>query len=77
VKVSVWLAGALLAAVAGLLYRARLRAYRRGSSLSDDHIRSIETHGRVEVDEPLDLDEIRREERRFLEETAWDEPDED
>jgi hypothetical protein len=71
-----WLAGALLAAVAAYLYRARLRAYRHGTALSDEQIRRIEEQGRVELDEPLDLAEIREEEERFWEETAWDEPEE-
>lgn len=71
-----WIGGALLLAVAGWLYRARLRAYRHGSALGDEHIRAIETHGRLEVDEPLDLAEICEEEERFWKEARWDEPDE-
>jgi hypothetical protein len=67
----------LLALVAGLVYRSRLnRAIgSREPVLSDDMIRQIETSGRIDVDEPLDLGEIQEEEARFWEET-WDEPDE-
>ncbi len=44
--------------------------------LVDEAIRRIETEGRVEVDEPNDLDHIREEEARFWDETAWDDPEE-
>jgi hypothetical protein len=67
----------ILALTGGLLYRSRLvRA--TGSSepvLSDDMVRQIEHSGWIEVDEPLDLQEIQEEEARFWEE-PWDEPDE-
>jgi hypothetical protein len=43
--------------------------------LTDDMIRQIEERGRVELDEPLDLDQIQEEEARFWEE-HWDDPDE-
>jgi hypothetical protein len=49
------------------------RSLRRG--LSEEMIRQIETHGRIEMDEPLDREHIAREEERFWEET-WDEPEE-
>jgi hypothetical protein len=67
----------LLALVAGFLYRARVsRAVgQRGPALSDDMVRQIEESGWVEVDEPLDYEEIQQEEARFWEE-PWDEPDE-
>ena len=70
-----WITGALLVIVAAVAYRVRVRRY-RASELSDDLIARIENVGTIEVDEPLDLEHIRREEERFLEETAWDEPDE-
>jgi hypothetical protein len=68
---------ALLALAAGFLYRRRLRRFgeEEGVHLSDDMIRQIEERGRVEMDEPLDWDEIRQEEEQFWEET-WDEPEE-
>jgi hypothetical protein len=67
----------LLAVAAGLMYRSRLtRVIRSGEPvLTDDMIRQIEDRGRVDVEEPLDLDEIEEEEARFWEE-PWDEPDE-
>lgn len=68
-----WLfaAGAVLVAGAGLVVRRRLARLR---GLSDDAIRSIEAHGRIEVEEPLDLQEAAEEEERFWGET-WDEPE--
>lgn len=65
--------GAAIVAVAWLGTRQRLRRL-RDRDLSDDVIRQIEVSGRVEVDEPLDLDEAAEEEERFWEET-WDEPE--
>jgi hypothetical protein len=67
----------VLALAAGLVYRSRLNeAIGSGQAvLSDDMIRQIEEGGSVELDEPLDLDEIQEEEARFWEE-PWDEPDE-
>lgn len=64
----------LLAVAAALVYRRRLQ--RTTITLDDSMIRSIETHGVVDVDEPLDLEAIREEEERFLEEERWDEADE-
>ena len=64
--------GALLVAGAGLMVRRRMARLRDG--LSDDAIRSIETSGRIEMDEPLDLGEAAEEEERFWSET-WDEPE--
>jgi hypothetical protein len=67
----------LLALAAGLLYRSRLLRVtgRRTPALTDDLVREIEERGRIELDEPLDIDQIQQEEARFWEET-WDEPDE-
>ena len=68
---------ALLAIAGGVLYRNRVRDYvgRRRGMVDDDMIRRIETQGRVDVEDPLDLDEVRREEDRFWSET-WDRPEE-
>jgi len=69
---------AVLALAGGLLYRRRLEAAKRlegGDFLSDELIRQIETSGRIELEEPLDLKEIRAEEEQFWSET-WDEPEE-
>lgn len=63
----------LLAVAAALVYRRRLQ--RTTITLDDSMIRSIETHGVIDVDEPLDLEAIREEEERFLEEERWDEAD--
>jgi hypothetical protein len=62
---------------AGLIYRTRLgRMSTRRAPLTDDMIRRIEEHGAIDVDDDeLDLQHIRKEEERFLEET-WDEPEE-
>ena len=64
--------GALLVAGAGLVARRRLVRLRRG--LSDDAIREIESRGRLQMDEPLDLAEAAEEEERFWSE-SWDEPE--
>jgi hypothetical protein len=69
---------ALLAVAGGVIYRTRLgRLGVRKRPLTDDMIRRIEEDGtlQVEDDEALDMQHIREEEDRFLEET-WDEPDE-
>jgi hypothetical protein len=70
-----WLfaAGAVLVAGAWWANRRRLRRM-RDPGLSDADIRRIEASGRVERDEPLDLDEAAEEEERFWGET-WDEPE--
>ena len=68
---------ALLGAAAAIVMRRRIRDYVAGPDvLDDDMIRRIEQEGVVEVEEPLDLDEVREEEERFWSET-WDIPDED
>ena len=70
-----WLfaAGAVLVAAAWLSSRRRLRQL-KDRELSDAAIRQIEASGRVDVDEPLDLEEAREEEERFWSE-SWDEPE--
>ncbi|MEJ2216119.1 MAG: hypothetical protein P8099_05835 [Gemmatimonadota bacterium] len=65
---------AALAVVGYVISRRRLQARRREASLDDDAIRRIEAGGRVDVEEPLDLDEAREEEERFWNED-WDEPE--
>jgi hypothetical protein len=67
----------VLALAAGLVYRSRLtRVIRSGDPvLTDDMVRQIEEQGQVDVDDPLDLEQIQDEEARFWEE-QWDEPDE-
>lgn len=72
------LALALLALAGGVVYRRRIRDYVGGArkGLDDDMIRHIEEQGRIEVEEPLDLDEVRLEEERFWSE-SWDTPEEE
>lgn len=65
---------ALLVVIAAVLYTRRIA--RASTVLDDETLRAIEDHGYVEVDEPLDLDLIREEERQFLEEERWDEAEE-
>lgn len=65
--------GALLVAGAWVGHRRRLRRL-KDRGLDDAAIRRIEASGRVEMDEPLDLDEAAEEERQFWSET-WDEPE--
>lgn len=68
---------AMVAAVATLLTRRRIRDYIEGrSSLDDDMIRRIEEQGALEVEDPTDMEEVRLEEERFWNET-WDLPDEE
>ncbi|HSJ23827.1 MAG TPA: hypothetical protein VK929_04015 [Longimicrobiales bacterium] len=66
-----------LALTASLVFRARLNRVvgSRETALSDEMVRQIEESGWVEVDEPLDYEEIQEEEARFWEE-PWEEPDE-
>lgn len=67
---------ALLAAAGGALYLLRLRDAAAGDRLTDDMIEQIERRGSVDVDEPLDLDDIADEEARFWDEERWDDADE-
>jgi hypothetical protein len=73
-----WLGLALLVVAAGAVVRLRMRSVKRRDEmeLTDDMVRQIEEEGRLETDrrEPLDYDEIRREEDRFWSE-SWDEPE--
>jgi hypothetical protein len=63
---------AVLVAGAGLVARRRLARLRAG--LSDEAIREIESGGRLQLDDPLDLAEAAEEEERFWSE-SWDEPE--
>lgn len=65
--------GAVIVLAAWAASRRRLRRL-RDRPLSDAAIRQIEVSGRVEVDEPLDLEEAAAEEERFWDE-SWDEPE--
>ena len=67
---------AVLVAVAGWRFRQRLRHQTR-SGVTDEIVRQIETLGRVDAEdvEPLDLEQVRAEEDEFWAET-WDEPEE-
>lgn len=44
--------------------------------VDDDALRRILDQGRLEADDPLDLDRVREEERRFWEEERWDDVEE-
>jgi hypothetical protein len=67
----------ILALAGGLIYRSRLTRVTGSSEpvLTDDMLRQIEQSGWIELDEPLDLDDIQEEEARFWEE-SWEEPEE-
>ena len=74
-----WMLVALLALAGAAAWRkrpGRSGATEPGHLLDDELIRRIEAEGRVEVDEPNDLDHIREEEARFWEESAWDDHEE-
>ena len=79
----VWILLAVLVAIAALRFRRRMAARRARASgpiVDDDAIRRILDEGALDIDdedeEPLDLDEIAREEEEFWNE-SWDEPEED
>lgn len=57
------------------MYQAR-RQRLFEQALTDEMVRQIEEVGYVELDEPLDLQEIQEEEERFWEEAPWEEPEE-
>jgi hypothetical protein len=63
---------------AGLAYHAHRQRVTRLSAqtLTDDLVRQIEEIGTIDVDEPLDLQEIQEEEERFWEEAPWEEEEE-
>lgn len=77
----------LLSALAGLVVglvlvlgwlRVRRDVPRSGGvpQVDDDALRRILEDGRLEGEEPLDLDRAREEERRFWEEERWDDAEE-
>lgn len=68
-------AAAVLLIALAAVWRRRRRSP-RGGPLTDEMIADIETRGRLEVEEPLDLDEAAAEEERFWNEEPWDEPEE-
>ncbi len=72
-----FIALAVLVAVAGWTRRRRLRAQTR-AGVTDDIVRQIETLGHVDAEdvEPVDLEGARAEEDEFWAQT-WDEPDEE
>jgi hypothetical protein len=76
---AVWTGAAVLALVAAVRIRRRVRVHvDRRPTLDDDDVNDIIAHG-IYVspeDEPLDLDRAREEERRFREEAEWDEAEE-
>ena len=75
-----WFALALLLVAAGVRLRARMRRRygRSGPLVDDDAVRRIVEDGvlTTDEDEPLDLEEIEAEERRFWDEEEWDEAEE-
>jgi hypothetical protein len=79
----VWTCAALgavaLAVGAAVRIRMRLRAHvDKRPVLDDDDVRDIVAHGFYvsQEDEPLDLERVYEEERRFWEEAEWDEAEE-
>jgi hypothetical protein len=75
-----WILFGVLAALAGIRYRARLRSgHPHGPTVDDDAIRRILDEGTLmtteDDEEPLDLDEVARAEEEFWSE-SWDEPEE-
>jgi len=77
VTAGLFIALAVLVAVAGWRRRRRLRAQTR-TGVTDDIVRQIETLGRVDAEDvdPLDLEGARAEEDEFWAQT-WDEPEEE
>jgi len=75
----VWLATAVLTVVAALRLWTHLRAHvDPRPTLDDAAIREILDTGVYvsEEDEPIDLDSVHEEERRFWEEAEWDDVEE-
>lgn len=72
-----WAGLTVLAFMAGVSLRTRLSGgiVRRARVVDDAAIQQILETGQLTVDDPLDLDEIEEEEKRFWSE-SWDEPDE-
>ncbi|MGH7448515.1 MAG: hypothetical protein ACREK1_09605 [Longimicrobiales bacterium] len=75
--VSVAILFGMLVIAGAVVYRARgQRAGITKRALTDDMVRQIEETGYIDVDEPLDLEQIQDEEARFWEEQPWEEPEE-
>jgi hypothetical protein len=75
----VWMGALALALAAAVRSVARLRKHvERPPVLDDDDVRDIIAHGIYvsPADEPLDLERVHEEERRFWEEAEWDEAEE-
>lgn len=73
-----WIVLGVLIVLAGVRYRQRLAATRGASQrLGDDDVRRIIDEGSFprEDDDSLDMDEARRAEEEFWDE-SWDEPEE-
>lgn len=68
----------IVALTGGLLYHARRQraSVLFAQTLTDDMVRQIEEAGYIDVDEPLDIQEIQEEEERFWEEAPWEDPEE-
>lgn len=64
-----------LALAAAFVYWRRLRREVGSGTLTDEQLRRIEEEGALELDEPLDHEEISEAEERFWAE-SWDEPEE-
>ena len=73
-----WAVAVLLVVAGFLRVRSRLPGRREPDALTDADVRAIEERGVIERDgdEPLDLDRIEEEERRFWESESWDEAEE-
>lgn len=67
-----------LLALAWFRLRRRIRDRTRPPDLGDEDVERILRTGQLDRDEhePLDLDEIEEEERRFWNESSWDEAEE-
>lgn len=75
----VWVAALVLALAASVRVRSRVRAHvDRRPVIDDQALESILRTGVLVTDEdpPLDLDQVREEERRFWEEQEWESWDE-
>lgn len=68
-------AAVLLLVSAVLVVRHRRRKPKRRVGLTDEMLRRIQSEGRIEVEEPLDLGEAAAEEERFWRDEPWDEPE--
>jgi len=74
----VFVATLILALVGALAFHIRRQRTTElfARTLTDDMVRQIEETGYIDVDEPLDIQEIQEEEERFWEEAPWEEEEE-